>query len=161
MCGVRCGWSLGMSYLAVMFVVGCGKSDNVEVYPVKGIVNFNGKPMVGGGSIAFIPKDNQEGKTAGGTINADGSYELQTYDTDGFDGSMAGEFRVLITQVVVDEPENTGDSDETGGGAREAVSVVEEADRVPQIYSDPVGSPLTAKVEAKDPNVINFDLPPQ
>ncbi len=159
MCGRKRGWS--MAGLAVILIAGCGKSDNVQVYPVKGIVNFNGKPMVGGGSIAFIPQDNQAGKTAGGTINPDGTYELQTYETDGFDGSMPGDFRVLITQAVVDEPENTGDSDETGGGAMEAVSVVPEADRIPAIYSDPVASPLTAKVEAKDPNTIDFDLTPQ
>jgi hypothetical protein len=116
--------------------------------------------MVGGGSIAFIPKDHQEGKTAGGTINPDGTYELQSYDTDGFDGSMAGEFQVLITQVVVEEPENTGDSDETGA-VMEAVPAVAEADRIPLIYSDPVGTPLTAKVEAKELNEINFDLKPQ
>jgi hypothetical protein len=139
---------------------GCGKNDNVAVFPVKGIVNFNGKPMVGGGSIAFIPITSQEGKTAGGTINPDGTYELQTYESDRFDGSMAGNFRVIITQVVFEEPEYTGDADGSGVVV-ESTEGVPEDDRIPLIYSDPVSSPLTAKVEAKELNTINFDLTPQ
>lgn len=161
MCGFKRSCGLAAAAFALLFIGGCGESENVEVYPVKGVVNFNGKPMAGGGSIAFIPLNNQEGKSAGGTINPDGTYELQTYETDGFDGSMTGDFRVMITQMVVDEPEYTGDTDGTGAAAIEPVSIVPEEDRIPLIYSDPVSSPLTAKVEAKELNTINFDLTPQ
>jgi hypothetical protein len=140
-----------------MSASGCGgASDNVEVFPVKGKVNFNGKPMVGGGSISFVPTAKQQGKGAGGVINPDGSYVLGTYAED--DGSMIGDFRVVITQVVFDEPENTGDSDSGGMAQTEPITVVPEGDRIPPIYSDFAGSPLTAKVEAKDLNEIDFSL---
>jgi hypothetical protein len=144
--------------VALLFLAGCGGADdNVEVFPVKGTVTFNGKPMVGGGSIAFVPTGGQKGKAAGGTINADGNYELTTYEAG--DGSMVGDFRVVITQVVYEEPQNAGDSDERGGDV-EAVEVVSEADRIPMIYSDAVSSPLSAKVEARE-QTLDFPLTPQ
>jgi hypothetical protein len=144
--------------VALLFIVGCGGADDsVEVFPVKGTVNFNGKPMVGGGSIAFVPTGGQKGKAAGGTINSDGTYELTTYEAG--DGSMVGDFRVVITQVVYEEPQNAGDSDERGGEV-EAVEVVSEADRIPMVYSDAVSSPLSATVEARE-QTLDFELKPQ
>lgn len=148
----------GLACVVAATLTGCGGSgDNVEVFPVKGTVTFEGKPMTGGGSIAFIPTAGQQGKSAGGIINEDGTYVLSTYGEG--DGSMAGEFRVLITQIVYQEPEFGGDSDAGAGAAEpEAVSVVPEEDRIPTVYSDPTRSPLTATVEAKELNEINFDL---
>lgn len=140
---------------ALIFTGGCGKNDNVEVYPVKGSVTFNGKPMAGGGSISFIPTGGQKGKTGGGIIEPDGTYELMTYTAG--DGSMEGDFRVVITQVVQDEPQNAGDSDERGGEVA-PVSVVPEEDQIPRIYADPNQSPLTATVKAQELNTIDFPL---
>src|SRR5689334_2093352 len=73
--------------VSLVFVSACSTSGNVKVYPVKGRVMFAGKPMVGGGSISFIPKNEQAGKTAGGIIQPDGTYVLGTYTEA--DGSMA------------------------------------------------------------------------
>jgi hypothetical protein len=129
---------------------GCGGA--VRVYPVHGKVMFEGRPLKGGGSIAFVPLTNQPGKAAGGEIAEDGTYRLTTY-TQG-DGSMIGEFRVVIHQVVEREPERTPD----GKRAPRNVPAVPPADRIPAIYFDAQKSPLTAKVEPKDPNEINFDL---
>ena len=131
---------------------GCGASGNVKVYPVKGAVTFNGKPMVGGGSISFMPLTNQRGKTAGGEIKPDGTYEMMTYKPG--DGSMTGEFRVVINQVVYKEPERRGDGEGKSSGP---IAVVPEAERIPPIYSDSLQSPLTAKIEAKS-NEIDLDL---
>ena len=143
--------------LVAATLAGCGGGDNVDVYPVKGTVSFEGKPMAGGGSIAFVPTGGQKGKAAGGVIGEDGTYELTTYSEG--DGSMVGDFRVVVTQVVYQEPDFGGDSDKAGASATpEPVSVVQEQDRIPMVYSDPTRSPLTAKVEAKELNEINFDL---
>ena len=142
--------------LAIVFTAaGCGSSDNVTVYPVKGKVAFNGKPMVGGGSISLIPTGNQPGAAAGGEIKEDGTYELTTYQPG--DGSMPGEFRVVITQVVFREP---GNSEDGQAPTAAAPPPVPEADRIPEIFGNPMQSPLTMKVEAK-PNEINLDLKPQ
>jgi len=143
-----------MSALIVTAVaIGCGPSDDVQVYPVKGQITFNGKPMVGGGSIAFYPINGQAGKAPGGLIKEDGAYELTTY-AEG-DGSMPGDFRVVIVQVTVQEGAPTADGEKVRAAP---ISTVAEGDRIPAIYSDPYNSPLTAKVEAKDLNELNFTL---
>src|SRR5262245_48890054 len=135
--------------------LGCNPSGQVKVYPVKGRVTFAGKPMVGGGAISFIPKTDQAGKTAGGIVKPDGSYVLGTYTES--DGSMAGEFKVVIFQETAKEPEATPD------GSRPAAAaslVVAAADRIPLTYANDRQTPLTAKVEPKS-NEIDFDLKPQ
>src|SRR5262245_14866369 len=94
----------------VLAAVGC--SDGVTVYPVRGKVTFEGRPLPGGGSIALVPLAKQAGKAAGGEIAADGTYRLTTYK-DG-DGSMAGAFRVVITQVVEREALPSHDGERPG-----------------------------------------------
>ena len=140
----------GCAALASLAIV-TGCSSKVPVYPVHGRVNFEGKPMKGGGSISFIPLEKQPGKAAGGEIAPDGTYKMTTHSPG--DGSMVGEFRVVISQVTDREPEVTPD----GQAAGKPIQVVAPADRIPPIYSDPNNSPLRAKVEARD-NEINFDL---
>ena len=132
--------------------LGCGSSDDVKVYPVRGTITFEGRPLPGGGSISFVPLSNQEGKTAGGEIAADGTYRLTTYNPD--DGSMAGDFRVVIIQVVEKEPKNSGD----GQPPAKAPPGLPIADRIPTLYSNHQNSPLTAKVEEKGMNALDFDL---
>lgn len=149
----------GFTLFSLMALVslGCGSGDgNVLVYPVRGTVKFNDKPMVGGGSIAFIPKSSQAGKTAGGKVNEDGTYTLSTYG-DG-DGSMAGEFRVVITQIVEKEPEIVPDG---SGIAPKPTVIVPVTDRIPAKYADYTASPLSAKVEPGIDNEINFTLEPR
>ena len=146
----RFGW-IGPALLAAA-ALGCG-DDSLDVYPVRGKITFDGKPIVGGGSIAFMPTTEQEGKMAGGTITEDGAYEMSTY-AEG-DGSIPGEFRVVIVQVVETEPEATQDGQ---APAEASGASVAQSDRIPAIYSDPYNSPLTATVEAKDLNEANFDL---
>ncbi|MCI0701817.1 MAG: hypothetical protein L0241_12105 [Planctomycetia bacterium] len=141
---------LSVALIAFCALVGCGGST---VYPVKGTITFEGKPMKGGGSISFVPTGKQVGKTAGGEIKEDGTYELMTNKPG--DGSMTGEFRVVITQVTEQEPENTGDDGK--GVPSKSPPSLPLADRIPAIYSDTYQSPLTAKVEAKA-NVLDFDL---
>jgi hypothetical protein len=137
--------------LPLAAALGC--SSEFPVYPVQGRVNFEGKPMVGGGSISFVPLKEQEGKTAAGEIAADGSYRLTT-NVDG-DGSMPGEYRVVIVQQVDQEPQRTGDGEEA---LVIPASTLPVADRIPAIYADPTKSPLRATVEAQSENKIDIEL---
>ena len=141
------------SFLVLLLFAGCG--DNHSVYPVRGKVLFEGKPMVGGGSISLVPLDNQPGKTAGGMIAEDGTYKLTTYSEN--DGSMPGEFRVVVFQVTDQEGEKTKDGEKPSKTAKPVYSVP-AADRIPAVYADSMQSPLRAKIEAKSLNEINFDL---
>lgn len=140
-------WMPGV-VLVALAAAGCGEP---AVHPVKGRVMLEGKPMKGGGSIAFMPVDGRPGKAAGGEIKEDGTYELMTHKPG--DGSMAGEFRVVIHQSTDREPDATKDGEKAG----RAVTVVGAADRIPAIYSDPARSPLKANVEGKA-NELDFDL---
>ena len=139
-------------FAAISFLVGCSPSGQVKVYPVKGRVNFDGKPMVGGGGISFVPKTGQAGKTPGGIIKPDGTYVLGTYGEA--DGSMAGEFRVVVYQETVKEGAAAPDGTAPTATASAAVPM---ADRIPLVYASDRDSRLTATVEAKD-NEINFEL---
>lgn len=143
--------SAGLTALLLsVFASGCSNKD--KPYKVQGKVMFNGKPMAGGGSISFVPLGKQEGKTGGGEIDANGNYTLTTHKSG--DGSMAGEFRVVIIQQTEQEGENRGDGELRSGSK----STVAKADRIPEVYGDHSKSPLRAKVEAKDLNVIDFTL---
>ena len=136
-----------------LLLTGCSSDGKVKTYPVKGRITYGGKPMVGGGGISFVPMSDVAGKTAGGIIKPDGSYELGTYTEN--DGSMAGEFRVVIFQETAKEPEPVPDGAPPPAAAASEVPV---ADRIPLVYANDRESPLQAKVETK-PNEINFDIP--
>lgn len=139
-----------------LVAVGCGGSENVEVFPARGIVKFDGKPMIGGGAISLVPVVSQSGKNAGGIINADGTFVLTTYE-DG-DGAMTGSFRVIINQTTSQEPDYGGDSDAPGKASVQAVQTVTSADVIPTIYSDPVSSPVEIKIEAIELNELTINL---
>jgi len=134
------------------FSAGCSQSGNVKTYPVKGVVTFDGKPMVGGGSISLVPTTNQPGKTAAGIIKPDGTYILGTYTET--DGSMTGDFKVIIFQETAKEGQAAPDG---AAPTATATTSVAPADRIPLLYSDDQKTPLTAKIEPQ-PNEINFDL---
>src|SRR5262245_18356521 len=143
---------VAMALAATVVSLGCSPSGQVKVYPVKGRVNFEGKPMVGGGGISFVPKTEQAGKAPGGIIKPDGTYVLGTYGEA--DGSMVGEFRVVIYQETVKEGAAAPDGAAPTAAASAAVAM---ADRIPLVYSSDRDSPLTATVDAKD-HEINFEL---
>jgi hypothetical protein len=139
-------------FLIFSFACSCSQSGNVKTYPVKGLITFEGKPMVGGGAISLIPTSNQPGKTAAGIIKPDGTYVLGTYTET--DGSMAGDFKVIINQETVKEEQAAPDGSRPSAAA---AATVPPADRIPLTYANDRQTPLTAKIEPK-PNEINFDL---
>jgi hypothetical protein len=138
------GFPLALLLVLAIALPGCGNSGQVKVYPVKGRVMYEGKPMVGGGAISLVPVVDQPGKTAAGTIQPDGTFVLGTYTEN--DGSMTGEFRVVIFQETVKEGTPTADG--TAPGAV-STSTVAPADRIPLIYANDRESPLQITVEPK------------
>lgn len=135
---------------------GCGSGDRVEVYPTKGVVLFNGEPMMGGGAISFVPLDNQLGKAAGGMIDKEGKFTMSTYDPD--DGSMAGKFRVVVMQSTVEEIETVGDTDVEGAEDTSGEFTVPVAKRISFTYADTANSPLMTEVKADGPNELTLEL---
>jgi hypothetical protein len=133
---------------------GCGRRDKPKLYPVKGVVKYNGKPMSGGGTVIFFPLKGGSGKESSGTIADNGTFELMTY-TKG-DGAPPGEYRVVVYQSTSKEPDGASDD---GKKRAEAVEAVSKADQIPLIYSNAAKSPLRQKIEEKD-NSIEIDLKP-
>jgi hypothetical protein len=153
---MRATWLLlALGIFSTAILSGCGSSDRVRVFPVTGTVTFEGKSMPGGGTTMFVPLQKQIGKAAAGEIREDGSYNLTTYSPG--DGSMPGEFRVVIVQAVSIEPQQAPpDGQQVPKDGVAGITVAPE-DQIPAIYSDSIKSPLKTKVEEKA-NELNFDL---
>lgn len=130
-----------MLTLACFVLSGCGESK-VATFPVKGKVRFaNGAPVRTG--IVEFGSDNQQ-VTASGKIQSDGTFVLGTYTAD--DGAAAGEHRVIVMQLIVNDGLIKHVHDH--GGA------------VDPMYASYQTTPLTAVVEAKDANEIELIVDP-
>jgi len=130
---------------ACFLPLACGSSETgAPLYPVRGEVFFKGQPT-SGAVIHFHPVDEKDGSPAFGTVGADGSFELTTFDSN--DGAEAGEYIVTINW----REERKDDDGETVIGR----------DRLGERYSKRAGSTLRAKVSAGENVVPRFDLKEQ
>jgi hypothetical protein len=151
-------WLVGLC-LACMMLTGCARGP--RVVPVRGRVTCNGKPVARDSKITFYP---EHGRPSSAAIGEDGTYVL-TYLKPG-DGALVGEHKVTVKSTKVGP-----------GSLTEPKSVEEELELarkgyppgkwlvagkvewlVPQKYSRPETTTLTARVEDKN-NEINFDIP--
>lgn len=133
--------------------LGCGENQNrLEVHPVKGTIHYKGEPMKGGGSILLFPMG-AGGKEVSGTIKEDGTFTLKTYERDEGEGAPVGQYRVVIYQVTMQEPESSPEQESTG----EATQNVAAKDQIPQIYSNPARSPIITEVKVGE-NDLKIEL---
>lgn len=139
-----------LSCRAVMFAVltmavGCG-GESEPVYPVRGKVLFQGKPIEGA-SVVFLSTAARKPKvgepTPQATTNASGEYSLTSYKEG--DGALPGDYGVAISWMEV-----TGPSDNPEREVRR--------DRLGGRYADPAKSGLTATVQEDATEVPPFDL---
>src|SRR5262245_53947543 len=82
---------------AIVPTLGCGqRGDQLPVYSVKGIANYNGKPMKGA-SIVLVPSkpDSKLKMPPFGVVGEDGSFAITSYGKG--DGAPAGEYKVTFT----------------------------------------------------------------
>jgi hypothetical protein len=127
--------------LVCFLSLACGSSaPEVEVYPVRGEVFFNGQPAAGA-LVHFHPVDGEEGSPAFAAVQEDGSFQLSTFGTN--DGAQGGDY--VITLNWRDEEKVDG---ETTNGP----------DRFGDLYSTPKTSTLRATVEPGENVVPRFDL---
>ena len=119
---------------ATLLCVGCGGSDQLPTYPVRGSVIFNGEPLQQG-SVTFIP---ETGPYASGRISSDGTFSLTTYNEG--DGAIEGMHRILVSAVKVD-PKHP-----------QAIPLI------PFKYGSVQTSGLTATVEKEGDNKVTLEL---
>jgi hypothetical protein len=69
-----------------------------QLVPVSGTVTLDQEPL-SGAMVAFIPSGNTRGQGATGYTDEQGRYELRA--ADGREGAPAGEYRVIVTKLVM------------------------------------------------------------
>lgn len=146
---------LGLAALAV-FSVGCGPKGPAVNF-VEGKVTLNGSPLAGA-TVMFSPVKDGGGRAASGVTDASGVYKLtdmQAADAGG--GAAEGEYQVAITKAADaggDTTAQTGSDYEYNPNPNAPVAL---KTLVPEQYTRPETSGLTATVTAGR-NEINFDL---
>ncbi len=102
---MRPAWRLGFLALVAGLPTGCGSAAPPAAATVRGLVTFQGQPLVGG-VVVFAPDRDRGtlGKTAAATIAQDGSFHLTA---DGATPIPPGWYRVAIA----DRPGSLPDSD--------------------------------------------------
>jgi hypothetical protein len=97
--GIAMTWrACGLLWLFMCIVVtGCG--SRYTTAEISGKVEFDGRPMVGGGQIMFVPLREEDGKASVGEIRPDGTFSLTTYQKG--DGAVLGEHRVEVWQETI------------------------------------------------------------
>jgi hypothetical protein len=83
---------VGLLAAVLAALTGCRDSGRLATYPVTGKVLFpDGKPLVDGNVIFFSTEHKLRAR---GRIEADGSYDLSTYEAH--DGAVAGTHQVMV-----------------------------------------------------------------
>lgn len=136
---------LSLFVVGLVTIVGCG-DGKIRRYPVKGVVDVDGKP-VSGALVIFCPiegppefmKERPFGRT-----DAAGVYELRTFEPG--DGAPAGDYRIMVRWIGDGSIDRGNDRATTGG------------DRLHGRYSNPEQSGLTYTVTKGQNEVPPFEL---
>ncbi len=130
-----------------IFWTGCGS----RTAPVRGKVTFGGQPVTEG-RIFFHP---EEGRSAIGRLEPDGTYQLTTFKTG--DGAAPGRYRVVVEATRTVGGAQPQSFDEELSGVSGEPGFVEWL--VPKEYAQRETTPLSAEVRTGR-NVIDFELQP-
>lgn len=162
-----------LGILALLIAGGCGgegAGDNPETAPVSGTVTLGGTPVAGATvtfhpSVASEPGQPAQGNAAFGLTNAQGQFQLTTFDSN--DGAVPGDYKVTVTKLNPAADENNVASVESEeyvppevieGPA--AVVNAPPANFLPEVYAKPASTTLNAKVTAGQDNNIPLELTP-
>ena len=149
-----------LNALIVLLAIGCGSDSGpppVPLYPVSGVVTFNGRPVAEADVTFFNAEQN---RSAFGRTDDEGKYSLTTFTVK--DGAVAGNHAVTIAKYVstTPPPPEPDVESEAYEPPKEGYDPPEaKADSgLPEKYADPGSSGLTATVDAGGANEFNFEL---
>ena len=142
----RGSWSVNSaisSLLVLACIAGCGRTDPwTQVYPVKGVVTFRGKP-VKDAELAFFPVNDQapESVRPWAKSSENGEFVVSTYNNG--DGAPAGDYKVTVIhhEIVI------------SGGAMGS-----KPNDLPKKYASRDSTDLVIKVESQPTTLPTFDL---
>jgi hypothetical protein len=134
---------MGVVAALAITAVGCSK-NGLQLAEAGGTVTYNGEP-VEGATVVFVPGS---GPPATGVTDATGKFK---WNTSGDDGAVVGPGKVTITAyeqlIVVEGREPT---------AQELANMSRSL--IPEKYSHPTTSELTAEVKEGENNEFKFEL---
>jgi len=134
--------------VAICFVAGCADSGP-NVAKVVGTITYDGKPL-SGATVVFSPESGE--RVGNGGTDENGHYFLGTFEIK--DGAIVGKHRVAVVARGPNRlpPEGTPGRGMLGGPVLAGLPLIAE------IYMQTETSGLTADVEDRRKNIINFDL---
>jgi hypothetical protein len=133
--------------VSIVVLVGCSGGGRGTA-SVSGTVLYKNQP-VDGAAVTFLPKGGTaESKSASGRTDASGRFTVTTYfgPDEQPEGAMPAEYAVTVTKI--DEPP----------GAYDPLKDPPIKNHLPEKYSTPQKSPLTATVTPGGPNQFEFKL---
>ena len=139
-------------FLVSALSAGCGGSGVAGLLTVEGEVTYDGKP-VANAAILFIP---EKGQSAYGVTDSRGHYMLTTRAPG--DGALPGGYRVTVSAVVQEGGHAVDERGLEDTSRPERPVTIRRL--VPEVYSDPNRSGLTAVV-APENRKHDFALAPR
>ena len=143
----------------IVLLGGCsgGSEPPAPVYPVSGVVTYNGKPLVGA-DITFA--NAEAGRSSFGRTNDKGEYQLTTFSSN--DGAVAGKSVVTIMKFetpppTVNQPDVESPEYVPPGFGQPSTPPLPKS-QFPEKYGKPETSGLVAMVNADTENKIDFEL---
>jgi len=136
-------------------LAGCSGDDLPTTHAVTGVVLYKGTP-VEGASVTLVPSDS-EGRSAGGTTDAEGKFEVKTYISPKHQpkGAVPGDYTITVSKMEIRElPE--------GLKPEEVTAVFREMgppkNLLPKQYRAPNTSNLKVTVQPKlEPLTLNLE----
>jgi hypothetical protein len=133
-------------------LVGCRDENSLELFPIRGEVTYQGKPLPEG-TVVYLPQDSPGARQATGAIQPDGSFALMTRDEN--DGAMRGSYQIAIYAYKPHpgEPATREEHEalaKKGGLKREYL--------IPEKFADPKTSGLTDVVNEEHSGFKKFEL---
>lgn len=132
---------------SLTLLVGCDEpveEERVAVYIVRGQVMYQGAP-VAGADVTFFPQQHAGAPTPRGSTDAEGKFQLTTYERH--DGAPAGAYRVCVACFEIGEDVKREDRDEA-------------PNKLPAAYAKPDTTPLKVTVAPAENQLPAFELPP-
>jgi len=129
---------LFLTLFTALALIGCGGGSKLATVKVSGTVTLDGAPLADA-LVTFTPKTAGVGNPGYGKTDASGRYQLSTSSGAVDAGTTPGDYLVSVIKAEVNE----------SGSAKSLI---------PVRYSNAGKSGLTATVENKRSNEINFEL---
>lgn len=141
------------SWFLITLIAGCGGNTSfqpsVKVYPIKGKLEYQGKPMPGV-TLIFNPIDETQKIKPQATTDGEGNFVATTFQTG--DGAPEGDF--IITLVVRSNESDSAREDAEVEGRTKATKIP-----FPPKYLNPTTSGLKIKVTPGNPDLGVLSVP--